>query len=207
MLSDRLKGKGFKVSGASSLVARGRTMTIHINPSGHCWSSSDVGDVIIPIIPEILEIPKQEVPLQELLSKYCRVKKSGDSAVVGTSTRLESGNDWRALRKIGQCALTPDEWAVISLMLETASGGCTLVTDFPTKTSRVRIMGKRLYHESVLRPKQAVTTLRSVDRKGSRNSYLTEDGLLVLNSFRPPSRARQKEVLEGLGQWCYFAPD
>jgi hypothetical protein len=205
-LSDRLTNKGFKVRGTSTLIAKTKEMTIHINPSGHCWSSSDVGDSIVPIIPEILDIPKQVVPLEELLSYYFRIKKSGDLAVVRTAPRLESGNDWKALRASGRCALTPDERAVISMVIEN-SGGCTLLTDFPVTASQVRIIGNGRYYESLPGPRLAVATLREVGGKGVRNSYLPGDGLLRLDSFRLPSLPRQREVLEGLGDWCYFTPN
>jgi hypothetical protein len=205
-LSDRLAKKGFKVRGTSTLIAETRAMTIHINPSGHCWSSSDVGDSIVPIIPMILDIPKQGVPLEELLSHYFRVMESGDSAVVRTATRMESGNDWKALRASGRCALTPDERAVISMVIEN-SGSCTLMTDFPVKASQVRVMGNRRYFMSVLGPRQAAATLREVGGKGTRNSYLPGGGLLLLDSFRLPSLPRQREVLEGLGEWSYFTPN
>jgi hypothetical protein len=205
-LTRKLTKERFKVEERSILVARRKAVRIHINPSGHCWSSSDPGDFVVPLIPELLRLPKQNVPLAELIGLYFKAKRLRRETIVRLTTRMESGPDWVGLRSSGQCALSPDEKVVASMLIRSASEGCSLFTDFPRKLGGVRIVGNKQYHESFLEPEEALATLREVGRNQPRNSYLPGDGLLRLRAFVPPLSSSLRTISRELGEWCYFMP-
>jgi hypothetical protein len=205
-LTGRLTDFGFNFDGRPFIVARKKGSSIHLNPSGHCWSTSDPGDFVIPLIPEILGFPKQRVPLAEFKGRYFTVGRSGREAIVRLATRMESAKDWDSLRARGQCALSPDEKMVASLLIRSTRGGCTLLTDFPVDDGGVRVIGNRQYYESFLEPEDAVATLREVGSRRPKNSYLLGNGLLRLRTFVPPSSNTLQAISEELGEWCYFTP-
>jgi hypothetical protein len=203
-IAGKLTNIRFRVERGSTLVARRKEVTIHLNPSGHCWSSSDPGDFVIPLIPEILGFPKQRVPLAEFKGRYFRVSRSENKALVRLTTRMESAKDWELLRATGQCALSPDEKIVASTLIRSSRGGCTLLTDFPVDDGGVRVIGNRQYYESFLESEDAVAMLREVGRTRTRNSYVPGNGFLRLRTFVPPSSNTLRAISEELGEWCYF---
>ena len=208
-LTRRLTDFGFKVVGRSVIVARKNRLTIHMNPSGHCWSSGDPGDFIVPLIPEILGFPKQRIPLSEFKGRYFGVKRFGNEAIVRLTTRMESAKDWESLRSSGKCALSPDEKRVASTLIRCSSKGCTLLTDFPVDSGGVRVVrviGNRPYYESSLGSEDAIATLREAGRMRAKNSYLPGNGLLRLSGFVHPSSGTLRAVSEELGEWCYVMP-
>jgi hypothetical protein len=205
-LGARLKRQGFAISGDSSMTAKERGVVLHIDSGGLCWSTSDPADWIVPAIPELLSAPKEEVPLEQLKRRYFSLQTSGSSAILRFEPRIERGSLWRALRGTGDCGLAPDEFAVIMFLLEHTRGRVSLVTDFPTTSSRRRVIGGRQYFETSLTSPQARSTLSSVSKHGARNSYVPPRGVLTLTSFTPPSRRGWVESFEGLGEWCYFRP-
>jgi hypothetical protein len=200
----RFEAKGYALQRSASLVAKNETQTIHLDPSGFSWSSTDPSDAVLPAIPEILAMPKKRVPIEELASRYFLVRKAGRSIWARMSTRVESSGLWRNLRAEGSAALTPDEKAV-ALFLIGASSGCELVTDFPTTSGKPRMIGKKQYYNSFLSPSEG-STLRVVGQRGSKNAYLPEHSVLRFQSFKVPQRRAFVELFESLGEWCSFIP-
>jgi hypothetical protein len=205
-LGARLKKQGFAVSGDTSVKAKKRGSVLHIDPGGLCWSNSDPADWIVPAIPGLLSAPKEKVPLETLKDLYFSLQDSGSGAILKLEPRIERGSLWRALRGTGEWGLAPDEFAVIMFLLEHTRGRVSLVTDFPTTSSRRRVIGGRQYFETSLTSPQARSTLSSVSKHGARKSYVPQRGVLTLTSFTPPSRRGWVEFFEGLGEWCYFRP-
>ena len=202
----RLTGCGFLVSRSNSISATSPKGVIHVDPRGFCWSVFDPSDEILPVIPNLLETPKEGEPLLELMSSYFILGKSKEKTVVKVSTRVESSTLWKALRASGECGLTPDEHAVVSFLLKRAKGECRLLTDYPTDRSILRVYGRRRYYESEIRPSDAGSTLRSVGRKAFRNSYLPSTGALIFGSLAQPSKEELAQLFKDLGEWCYFQP-
>ncbi|HEV2139061.1 MAG TPA: hypothetical protein VGR53_09480, partial [Nitrososphaerales archaeon] len=194
----------FLVSRSNVISAKSAKGVIHVDPRGFCWSSFDPRDEILPIIPNLLETPKEGEPLQELVDSYFTFAKSKAKTVVKVSTRVESSTLWKDLRVSGECGLTPDEHAVVSLLFKKAKGECRLLTDYPTDGSTLKIYGRRRYYESEIRASDACSTLRSVGRKAFRNSYLPSNGALIFESLDLPSRDEIAHLFQGLGEWCYF---
>ena len=201
-----LKRQGFAVGGDSSMKAKGRGAILHIDSGGLCWSNADPADWIVPAIPELLSAPKEEVPLEALKRQYFSLQTSGSTAILRFEPRIERGSLWRALRNSDQCGLSPDETAVLLFLLESAAGGCDLLTDFPTSTSLRRAIGGKLYFDSHLNLSEIRSTLRSAGRRSTRNSYLPWRGILRLAKFKNPPRGQYAELFEGLGEWCFLKP-
>ena len=130
---------------------------------------------------------------------YFKLQTSGTSATLRLSTRIESSSLWWGLRASGRCMLTPDERAVASFLIRSSSGGCGMLTDFPTSSSRVRMIGKKQYYETHLDPADAEASLRAVGEDGSGNSYIPEHGILQFDAFRLPSRENFAELFKSLG--------
>jgi len=201
----RFEKKGYSVERAGSMIARSKKGTIHISPSGLCWSSSDPSDAVLPAVPDILACPKEPTSLRMIESMYYRMSRVNGKTIVRLSTRLESSH-WGELRASGQCGLTPDELAVASFMIRRAKGDCELMTDFPTGESVPRICGRRRFYESSLTLTEALTTLEVVGKHATRNTFLMRDGILRLG-VPLPSRDEKLGLIAELGEWCYFTPE
>jgi len=205
-LTRRLEQTGASVSASSSLVAKTKEGIIHIDPAGLCWSTSDPADLILPVIPEILEIPKERVPLRDLSDKYFRAGMSGGKLVVRIVTRVEASALWDALREAGECGLSPDEHSVASTILRHAGGKCTMLTDFPFSGAASRIHGGRPYYEGPIDSSEAASTLRKVGSNSPRNSYLPRDAALAFDHRFSPPGTELAQLLHDLGEWCFFTP-
>ena len=203
-LANRLTQSGYFVSRSNVISAKSVKGVIHVDPRGFCWSSFDPRDEILPVIPVLLETPKEGEPLQELMDSYFMLAKSKAKAVVKVSTRVESSTLWKDLRISGECGLTPDEHTIVSFLFKRAKGDCRLLTDYPTDGSTLRIYGRRRYYESEIRPSDAGSTLRSVGRKGFRNSYLPRNGALTFESLDLPPKEELAHLFRDLDEWCYF---
>ena len=188
-------------------MARSGRSKIHIDPSGLCRSTTDIADLIIPLIPDILSLEKQPIPIDELKSLYLTTGRIGRKTTIRVSTRLESCNLWESMRATDSCGLSPDEHAVSSFLFEHARGVCEVVTDFAEAGSVIRMLGKRRYFDSKIDPSMAATTLRVVGAKSARNSYLPRDGMLRLANFENPSAVDWLSIFKELGEWCYFTPE
>jgi len=202
----RLTENGFLVSLSNVISAKSAKGVIHIDPRGFCWSLFDPRDEILPVVPNILKVPKERKPLRELIGSYFMVAKSKAQTVVKVFTRIESSTLWKALRVSGECGLTPDEHVAVSFLFKKAKGECRLLTDYPTYGSILRIYGRRRYYESKLKPPEVGSTLRPVGRKAFRNSYVPRAGTLTFESFDLPSKEELAHLFQDLGEWCYFEP-
>jgi hypothetical protein len=205
-LATRLTETGYLVRYSDVLTGTSAKGTIHVDPRGFCWSVFDPTDEVLPAIPGLLETPKERKPLNELTGLYFMVAKSKGKTMVRLSLRVESLTLWKALRGSGECGLTPDEHAVVTLLAKRTNGECRLLTDYPTDGSTTRIFGSKRYYESSLGPLEAESTLRQVGKRASRNSYVLSNGALTLDTFVLPSREALTHLFEGLGEWCFFQP-
>jgi hypothetical protein len=204
VIEQRLAKKGFSVRLSGSLVAKSREGVLHLNPSGTCWSAFDPGDLILPAVPEVLEAPKEHVPLRTLQSVY--FKTGGSAKAVRLSTRIESGSNWDRLRAAGECGLCPDEHAVATFLISRAGGTCELLTDFFTEGASPRLCGRKRYFDSALPCREVASTLRVAGGDTSRNSYLRRDNMLRLKKELWPSKSDLSELFHSLGEWCSFIP-
>ncbi len=202
-MAKRLEQKGYTIGSSRVMVARKGSQTIRVSPVGVCWSSSDPADVVGPLLPELLAMPKEKTALELLSELYFTLERRGESTTLRLVTRMESGSTWRALRSMGECALTPDEWAVATLLFGKSSEEVPLVTDFPNSGARTRVIGRRQYYESMLSATEAAATLRT-GKEAQRNSYLPSTGLVVTGKVKV-TRETLLRVFRGTGEWCYFA--
>jgi hypothetical protein len=201
VLAERLTKEGLRVRVTDSIFATSSGETVHIEPSGICWSTSDPADLILPAIPDVLASPKESLPTIDLQSKY--FTKSNKVREIQLFPRIDVSSNWETLRAEGECGLAPDEHLVTSFLLERARGSCLIVTDFPVDGSRRLILGRRRYFESNVLADEVHRTLRVVGKKGVRNSYLPKGGALSLGPSRLSSRDIG-ELVSQLGEWCYF---
>ena len=205
LFAERFEEKGFSLRKRSPVVARSREGTIRISQPGISWSSFDPSDLVLPSIPDILTAPKQRVPLDELGAMYFGIQRAEGGMAVRLSPRVVSSALWRELRKVGGCALAPDEHLVCSLLIRKGRG-CELVTDFPCDGSNSMTLGRKLYFSSALESKEAISTLRAVGTRKPRNSYLRRDGFLKVAGFSPPGKVELYEAFSEIGDWCSFEP-
>jgi len=201
LLRSRLSSLGFVVRGKDELVAKRPGQTIHISPAGLCWSNLDPSDAVAPVIPSILNTPRQETALATLKRAYFDSRSRSHGVVVRFNLRLEAGPKWSELRARDECALSPDEHLVVRSVLAASSGLSLFLSDFPVRGSRVVIIGRRQYYHSYLAPHVAMATLRVAGRKGERNVYLPRDGIIRLRSL-DTSRDTLRRILNGVGAWC-----
>ena len=206
LLGDRLAQTGFSVNYGDLLTARSKAGRVSVSRSGICWSSLDPSDAILPAVPQILSIPKEDVSLEALRRMYLRTPSYGNAGTVHLLLRLESTPVWEKLRALDGCGLTPDEHFVISFLLEGSIGGCGMLTDFPVTNPRPRIYGRRRYFDSELDPQEAASTLRRVGERGERNSYVRRDGTIILGSHLTATRVDWMRLFAELGEWCSFRP-
>jgi hypothetical protein len=206
VLAQRLAGRGFRIRHSNSIAGSSPEGVVHVDPRGFCWAAFDPRDIVLPVLPILQSVPKEGKPLQEIMGLYFQFAKSKSQTILRLSTRIESSTLWKALRASNNCGLTPDEHAVISFLIGNAEAEFLLVTDYPTESSTMRTYGRKRFYESRLSPQEALSTLRSVAHKSSRNSYLPRDGAITFNRFKFPSRDELTRLFGSLGEWCYFQP-
>jgi hypothetical protein len=170
---------------------------IHVDRAGLCWSNRDPADAVLPLIPEILSMPKENATREAILGMYF----AADGTCGSIRTRLEASSNWRRLRGAGECGLTPDEHAVAGSVIR-AGGSCTVVTDYASEGSSAEVWGRRRYFRSELPSSEILGSLRTVGERRDRNSYLPQDGLLKL---RRQEGSEALSAVEELGDWCSFA--
>ncbi|TMP97969.1 MAG: hypothetical protein E6K99_08260 [Thaumarchaeota archaeon] len=205
-IAARLTRIGFRVGGGERLKAYSSAGFIHINGSGLATSNMDLFDPLVPLIPELLRVKREEVALDELASMYFAAKRRGGTLHLRLSVRAESLGLWRKLRAAGESLLTPDEASVLKLLLRDARGRVEAVTDYPTEGSRVRQIGGRLYYLSAIEPEEFASNLRTVEGPRRRNAYMPSSATLSLGRPRPPTRSELMRLLSSLDEWCYFTP-
>jgi hypothetical protein len=207
VISKRLTEAGYAVERSDSLLAKSGHSKIRIDASGVCRSTTDIADLIIPVIPDILSLKKESICIGELKSLYLATGRPGKKTRIRISTRTESCLLWELMRASDSCGLSPDEHAVSSFLFEHTSGACDVVTDFPEEGSMIKMLGRRRYFDSRIGPSTAAMTLRVAGAKSARNSYLPRDGMLGLTSFERPSAMDWLGLFKELGEWCYFTPE
>jgi len=205
ILANRLAESGFDVQTGEVLKARSRKGTIYLSASGLSWSSLDSSDVLLPAIPDILAVQKVKVPLPELKGKYVRTGSEATTTLY-LSPRIESASLWEKMRASGDCGLAPDEHAVISFLINQAGGRCGMLTDYPADDATPRIYGRKRYFDSRLDCDEALSTLRAVGERRSRNSYIRRDGTVLFESYHAIHRRDWLELFAELGEWCYYVP-
>jgi hypothetical protein len=206
ILSERLVSKGFSVRDRVSLSASLKKRTIHVERKGVCWAAFDPADAIAPVIPALLEVRPQPLPLEVLLERYFVLGRSEGITTVRFLPRVEGSRLWRFLRASGECGLTPDELKIAKFILGASEGPCCLLTDFPSEGSKVRVLGSSRYYESSLEPFEVVATLRGIGPRQFRNSYLPRNGIVQLGRCCLPRRDLN-ELFMSLGEWSGFKPD
>jgi len=204
IIANRLANQGFNVDGSGPVSAKSKAGTILVDRVGLCWSTLELDDLILPVVPEILACKKEGVPLQALQDLYFKMSRTTGETLIRISTRVESFANWYALRSSGQCGLTPDERLVSSFFMK-SHGNSTLVTDYPLEGSKQMFCGRKRYFETSLHGDEASSTLRAVGERRPRNSYLSRDATLKLDVEVSPSRHEIAELLNGLDEWCFLA--
>jgi hypothetical protein len=187
-------------------VARSKEGTIHVDPQGLCWSTSDPADLVLPIIPDLLESPKGPIPLRELSRMYYRTGRSRGRAVVRFTSRHEASATWDALRANGECGLSPDEHAVVSTVLRLAGGRCTILANFPFDGAASRICGGKQYYEGPIDSKEAASTLSQAGGSLRRSSYVPRDAILAFDHEISLPESPLASLISDLGEWCFFTP-
>jgi hypothetical protein len=204
-IATRFSDLGFRVSGTSTLRAVKGDVTTTLDKGGLCWSSRDLADVLAPAVPSILGMRKEAISLRSLCRQYFQAKRGRGETLLRVSPRLEYSTYWERLRATDSCALTPDEHAVYSLLLSRSVLDSEILTDYPTVGCAVRSIGRRQYYSCNIDGAEASATLRPLDGKRQRNSYLPEGSILSLSSLHVPASAL-KSTMNELGEWCYFTP-
>jgi hypothetical protein len=202
-LRNRFVSDGFDVSDGSTLTARSSSCTLHVEPPGFCWASTDPSDYLLPAVPEVLDIKHEVVRPGELLAKYFTIKSNGDHHAIRLNSRLESDGNWDWLRTHGDCGLSPDEHLLTCSLLDGASGDCWFVTDFAADCSTPLVLGGKLYYKSRLPVSEASGTLRCVGDGGQRNTYLPRGGIFTIVG----SLQNLNELVTSfgrIGDWCSF---
>jgi len=189
-----------------ALVVKSREGTIMVSEEGLCWSSFDPSDVVLPAVPALLSCPKEEASVETIKRKYFRASRSKEGTTFHVLPRLESSSLWRKLRALDQCALAPDEHAVVTFLLKRIRGDCEMITDFPVEGSTPLVIGRKRYFDSKINPEMAVSTLRVVEERGQRNSYLRRDGRIGPSPVSAPGRHDWLGLFSDLGEWCPFNP-
>jgi hypothetical protein len=206
IIATRLTRIGFRVRRGKRLRAYSSSGFIHVDGSGLATSNMDLFDLLVPLIPELLRVKREEVALDELASMYFAARRRGGALQLRLSVRAESLGLWRKLRAEGESLITPDEAAILKLFLKDARGRVDAVTDYPTEGSRVRQIGRRVYYLSAIPPKEFASNLRTIEGARRRNAYLSSSATLSLGRSRPPTRGELMGVLSSLDEWCYLTP-
>jgi len=188
------------------LAVSTRRGTIRVSEAGLCWSSFDPSDTVLPVVPDLLSCPKEEVPIETVRGKYLRMQGFRSRMAIRILPRLEFSSLWRELRASGGCALAPDEHAVVSSLLRATGGTCRMVTDFFVDGSTPLVCGRKRYFESKLDSGEAALTLGLVGKPSRRNSYIPMDGELGSIPLSLFSRTDWVDLFHDLGEWCPFTP-
>lgn len=206
LLAERFTSAGFCLKHGPPVTAMSPELTIHVEPLGLCWSSQDLSDVLLPMVPEVLGCKKEAATLETIFGMYARVFPCREGSIVRFSTRLEMLGNWDNLRASASCGLAPDERLIASSLLRAVGGTCRVVTDFSVAGSAPFSAGGRLYFRSELPVSRVLDTLRTAGTMGRENSYLPRDGTLSLDRLAPTSKDFARSI-EELGEWCSFVAD
>jgi len=201
---DRLTSIGLKIQRGGTLKGKMGRQSFQLNANGWCSSNFDSTDVIAPIIPCLLGTAKEPCTSEEAGKLYFRREKTDRELIMKFVSRIESGTLWTRLREAGECAVTPDEHAVFSGILREMPGRFAMVTDFPSRGAKRMFIGGRMYFAAMLTGTEAASTLRSIDSKHERNSYLPRNGIIRVR-YSPRVSIREPDFYD-FGEWCSFRP-
>jgi hypothetical protein len=205
-MARELEKRGFVVrEGVGSLTASSRRLIVHVNRAGYCWSTKDPSDLLVPLIPYLLEFPRQMVPAKSLAQLYFSEFLAGGVQSVRFHPRLETSSNWTRLRASGDCGLTPDEHLAVTTLVSSNDAAGPFVTDFPTDGSLLLVYGRKMYFQSVLSGREVESSLREVGERRPRNCYLPRDG--VFTRYAQSMASRFVEVVGNVAaEWCFFKP-
>ena len=172
---------------------------------GYVRARQDPLDTFATLLPALLRIQREPVPMDELQAMYYSIDAVSGRVIVRFNTRLESGRRWDILRKSGESGLTPDEHRVVSSLLSASKGSCTLVTDYPSEDSKAFRVGQRQYYLTDVPAKVAGNEIRPMGARGPRNAYLPRSGIMELEGLRW-SESQARETFSSLGDWSFLAP-
>lgn len=201
LLVKRLEVCGFRVRVGGTIRARKGERAITIEGSGLAWSNMELLDPLAPVIPALLSVRKTKVRG----NPYFSAKLTGGRYRAQLFLRMEALGTWRELRKHDLSGLTPDEAVVISSLLEGSRGEVRGVTDYPREESRILQFGKKVYYESMIDGGEFVANLRTIERKGIRNSYVPRNSVVDVEVTRAPPVRRIAKVIGSLDEWCYIS--
>lgn len=204
-IASRLGMLGRVMWSSGLLSARLKQGTVHVDPTGLCWSLIDPSDVMLPIIPDVLSCPKAVVSPGWFRSRYFRTRSHSETTELAMLLRMESGSLWRCLRAGGYCALAPDEHMVATLLMRDCADNCKVLTDYPNASASVKVLGRRMYFQTDIVIHEAVSTLRSAGMKASRNSYLPSDATIRFGRAPQFNRREWSDLSDDLGEWCFFS--
>lgn len=201
LLVKRLEVSGFRVSVGGTIRARKGERALTVEGSGLAWSNMELIDPLAPVIPALLSVRKTRV--RE--NPYFSAKLTNGRYRAQLFLRMEALGTWEELRKDDLSGLAPDEAAVISSLLEERRGGILGVTDYPREESRILQFGKKVYYESMIDASEFIANLRSIERRGVRNSYVPRNSVIEVEVTRAPSVRRIADILSSLDEWCYLS--
>ncbi len=201
LVARRLEVSGFRVSVGGTVRARKGERALTVERGGLAWSNMELLDPLAPVIPALLSVRKTKVQG----NPYFSGKLAGGRYRAQLFLRMEALGMWGELRKHDQSGLTPDEAVVVSLLLEGGRGEVRGVTDYPREQSRIVQFGKKLYYESMVDVGEFIANLRTIERKGSRNSYVPRNSVVEVEVNRAPSVRRIAKVVGSLDEWCYIS--
>jgi hypothetical protein len=201
LLAERLAAVGYSVSAQGErLTAVDGSSRIAILRAGLAWSSKDMLDALAPSVPSILASPREAATR----NPYFAPKRIRGGFEIQFFPRMEGLRLWTALRRSGDCGLTPDEKAVVQKVLEGATQNIECVTDYPTDGCSVLQAGRRQYYRSLVPASEFLFRLRTTEDSLSTNCYLPRSSVLRVKTRSLPPLPKPEE----LDQWCFveFSP-
>jgi hypothetical protein len=196
-LEDRLLSNGYAVkTDGERLRAESGSGNLTIVRSGLARSAGEMLDALAPALPELLLCPREPTSV----NPYFVAKNLHGWFEVQLFPRMEGLRLWTALRRAGECGLTPDEKAVVSQVLHDVDQPLECVTDYPTEGCSVLQVNKKQYFRSLVPADEFVSRLRTISSTFSRNCYLPRSSIIRVKATSLPSRS----VGDELGEWCYL---
>lgn len=194
-----MSARGFTVSTGTRLRARMQDAKLVVSASGVAWSSSELLDPLLPSVARALSLPK--APWET--NPYFVSKRARGASEVHFFPRLEASGRWSALRRQGDCGLTPDEAVVLRHIFADHTEEIDCVTDYPTEGCSPTQAGRHAFYRSRIPLSEFLGNLRTISQRRSRNSYLPRSSVFRLKEG--PKALDSMTPLE-LGQWCYLEP-
>ncbi|MGA2199409.1 MAG: hypothetical protein ABSG45_05675 [Nitrososphaerales archaeon] len=193
----RLVSNGYSVrTDGERLRAESGSGKITIVRSGLARSAGELLDALAPALPELLLSPRKPASV----NPYFVAKSLHLGFEVQFFPRMEGLRLWTALRRAGECGLTPDEKAVVSQVLHDVDQPLDCVTDYPTEGCTVLQVEKNQYFHSLVPADEFVSRLRTISSTFSKNCYLPRSSIIRVKARSLPSPS----VSDELGEWCYL---